>query len=237
MVVVSSDSCHSSSDGSAGPCSPESYPGTPQPMPPLPPSLYSTDPPVSSWLASSRPAAPRSAPTPTASPPTTGHKCQWSDCNKDIGRAGLVDHIRHAHVDIQRSSESYVCLWMGCKEGTTDKRVQSHPPQCTTSRADRQIVRMAVTDRSVTSRTVAQHIQSVMHHPVSAHTIRRHLHQSGLSTRCPLLCLPLTQNYRRLHSQWCDERRMWTAEWNDLLMSYTSVCNTTMVGFESGDTV
>ena len=41
--------------------------------------------------------------------------------------------------------------WM--QEGTTDRRVRSHPPQCTTSRDDRRIVRMAVTDRSATSRT------------------------------------------------------------------------------------
>ncbi|GFT81954.1 transposable element Tcb1 transposase [Trichonephila clavipes] len=51
--------------------------------------------------------------------------------------------------------------WM--QEGTTDRRGRSHPPQCTTSRKDRQIVHMAVTDRSVTSRTVAQHIVSVTH--------------------------------------------------------------------------
>ncbi|UYV77284.1 hypothetical protein LAZ67_15000336 [Cordylochernes scorpioides] len=95
------------------------------------------------------------------------------------------------------------------QEGSTDRRVRSHPPQCTTSRADRQIVRMAVTDRSVTSRTVAQQIQSVTHHPVSARTIRRRLQQSGLSARRPLLRLPLTQNYRRLRRQWCDERRIY----------------------------
>ncbi|GFV54919.1 transposable element Tcb1 transposase [Trichonephila clavipes] len=59
--------------------------------------------------------------------------------------------------------------WM--QEGTTDRRGRSHPPQCTTSREDRQIGRMAVTDRSVTSRTVAQHIGSVTHHSVSVHTI------------------------------------------------------------------
>ncbi|UYV70136.1 hypothetical protein LAZ67_7001932 [Cordylochernes scorpioides] len=101
--------------------------------------------------------------------------------------------------------------WM--QEGSMDRRVRSHPPQCTTSRADRQIVRMAVTDRSVTSRTVAQPIQSVTHHPVSARTIRRRLQQNGLSARRPLLLrLPLTQNHRRLCRQWCDERRMWTAE-------------------------
>ncbi|UYV70135.1 hypothetical protein LAZ67_7001931 [Cordylochernes scorpioides] len=108
--------------------------------------------------------------------------------------------------------------WM--QEGSMDRRVRSHPPQCTTSRADRQIVRMAVTDRSVTSRTVAQHIQSVTHHPVSARTIRRRLQQNGLSARRPLLLrLPLTQNHRRLCRQWCDERRMLTAEWNGIVFT------------------
>ncbi|GFW16212.1 protocadherin-like wing polarity protein stan [Trichonephila clavipes] len=40
---------------------------------------------------------------------------------------------------------------------------------------DRQILRIAVTDLSVPSRTVAQHIESVTHHSVSARTIRRRL--------------------------------------------------------------
>ncbi|GFT94897.1 transposable element Tcb1 transposase [Trichonephila clavipes] len=69
--------------------------------------------------------------------------------------------------------------WM--QESTTDRRGQSHLPQCTTSREDRQILRMTMTDRSTTSRTVAQHMDSVTHHLVSARTIRRHLQQSGLS--------------------------------------------------------
>ncbi|GFW37392.1 transposable element Tcb1 transposase [Trichonephila clavipes] len=107
--------------------------------------------------------------------------------------------------------------WM--QEGTTDRRGRSHPPQCTTSRMDRQIVRMAVTDRPVTSRTVAQHIESVTHHSVSARTIRRRLQQSGLSARRPLLGLPLTQNHRRLRRQWCDQRRMWAAEWNEVVFT------------------
>ncbi|GFS72230.1 transposable element Tcb1 transposase [Trichonephila clavipes] len=78
------------------------------------------------------------------------------------------------------------------QEGTTDRRSRSHPPQCTTSCEDRQIVRMAVTDRSVSSRTVAPHIECVTH-SMSARTIRRRLQQSGLSARRPLLGLPLTQ--------------------------------------------
>ncbi|GFX47375.1 HTH_Tnp_Tc3_2 domain-containing protein [Trichonephila clavipes] len=60
--------------------------------------------------------------------------------------------------------------WM--HEDTTDRRERSHPPQCTTSREDKQNVRMAVTDHSVTSRTVAQHMESVTHHSVSERTIR-----------------------------------------------------------------
>ncbi|GFS50674.1 transposable element Tcb1 transposase [Trichonephila clavipes] len=107
--------------------------------------------------------------------------------------------------------------WM--QEGTTDRCDRSHPPQCTTSREDRQIVRMAVTDCSVTSRTVAQHIESVTHHSVSARTIRRRLQLNGLSARRPLLGLPLTQNHRRLRRQWCDERRMWAAKWNEVVFT------------------
>ncbi|GFW91800.1 transposable element Tc1 transposase [Trichonephila clavipes] len=78
---------------------------------------------------------------------------------------------------------------------------------------------MAVTDRSVTSRTIAQHIESVTHHSVSARTIRRRLQHSGLSARHPLLGLPLTQNHRRLRHLWCDERGMWVAEWNEVVFT------------------
>ncbi|GFX51275.1 transposable element Tcb1 transposase [Trichonephila clavipes] len=59
---------------------------------------------------------------------------------------------------------------------------------------------MAVTDRSITSRTVAQHIESVTHRSVSARTIRRRLQQSGLSggigyhSRTPLVRIAGTLN-------------------------------------------
>ncbi|GFW82045.1 uncharacterized protein TNCV_771741 [Trichonephila clavipes] len=66
------------------------------------------------------------------------------------------------------------------------------------------------------------------------------VHQtSGIFARHPLFGLPLTQNHRRLHRQWCDERRMYAAEWKEVVFteSHVSICNNTMVGFESGDTV
>ncbi|GFV67585.1 transposable element Tcb1 transposase [Trichonephila clavipes] len=58
-------------------------------------------------------------------------------------------------------------------------------------------------------------------HPLkctSSHEDSR-LQQSGLSTRRPLLGLPLTQNHRRLHRQWCDERTMWVAKWNEVVFT------------------
>ncbi|GFX03699.1 uncharacterized protein TNCV_2112711 [Trichonephila clavipes] len=70
--------------------------------------------------------------------------------------------------------------WM--EEGTMVRCGRSHPPQCTTSREDLQ---MAVTDRSVTSQTVAQHIESVTHDSVSARTIRftaeRYVHKTSIA--------------------------------------------------------
>ncbi|GFX74445.1 transposable element Tcb1 transposase [Trichonephila clavipes] len=130
-----------------------------------------------------------------------GKKVAYRDCGLSFRKIGSL-------VGQNETTVMRICdRWM--QEDTTDRRGRLHPPQCTSSREDRQIVRMAVTNRSVTSRTVAQHIESVTHHSVSARTIRRRLQQqSGLSARRPLLGLPLTQNHRRLGRQWCNARRM-----------------------------
>ncbi|GFX16032.1 transposable element Tcb1 transposase [Trichonephila clavipes] len=129
-----------------------------------------------------------------------GRIVAYRDCGLSFREIG--SHVGRNQTTIMRICDG----WM--QEGTMDQRGRLHPPQCTTSHEDRQIVRMAVTDRSVTSRTLAQHIESVTHHSVSARTIRRRLQQSGLSARRALLALPLTQNHRRLRRQWCHERRM-----------------------------
>ncbi|GFX35990.1 transposable element Tcb1 transposase [Trichonephila clavipes] len=131
-----------------------------------------------------------------------------SDLPRDCGLS--FREIR-SRVGRNQTTVMRICdCWM--QEGTAKRRGRSHPPQCTTSREDRQIVRMEVTHRSVTSRTVAQHIESVTHHSVSARTIRRRLQLSGLAARRLLLGLLLTPNYRRLRRQWCHERRTWAAE-------------------------
>ncbi|GFX44124.1 transposable element Tcb1 transposase [Trichonephila clavipes] len=64
-----------------------------------------------------------------------------------------------------------------------------------------------------------QHIESVRHHSVTARTIRRRLQQSGVSARRLLLGLPLKQSRRRFGRQWCDERRISAAEWNEVVFT------------------
>ncbi|GFX77833.1 transposable element Tcb1 transposase [Trichonephila clavipes] len=112
---------------------------------------------------------------------------EWTPNDREIG-----SRVERNHTTVIRICDS----WM--QEGTMDRNGRSHLPQCTTSGEDRQIVRKAVRDSSVTSRTISQHIESVTHHPVSARTIRHRLQQNGLSARRSLLGLPLTQNHRRV---------------------------------------
>ncbi|GFS57097.1 transposable element Tc3 transposase [Trichonephila clavipes] len=141
----------------------------------------------------------------------TGRILAYREC-------GLTFREIGSRVGQNQATVMRICdRWM--QEGTTDRRAQLPQPQCTTSREDRKIVRMTVMDRSITSGTIAQHIESVTHHSVSARIIRHRLQQSGLSARCPLLGLPLTQNHRRLHRQWWDERRMWVTEWNEVVFT------------------
>ncbi|GFS60173.1 transposable element Tcb1 transposase [Trichonephila clavipes] len=77
-------------------------------------------------------------------------------------------------------------------------------------------------DRATTSGTVAQQIHFVTHHSVSAPTILHRLQQSGMSAGHPLLRLPLTGNPGRSRRQWCDERRAWTIDWNNIVLTHES---------------
>ncbi|GFU26713.1 HTH_38 domain-containing protein [Trichonephila clavipes] len=97
---------------------------------------------------------------------------------------------------------------------------------------------MAVTDHSVTSRTVAHHIESVTHHLVPPRTIRRRLQPSYLSARRPLLSLSLKQNHRRPHVNGAMKEGYGRQNGMkfSLLTNHASVCNIKKVGFESGGT-
>ncbi|PRD38252.1 UNVERIFIED_CONTAM: hypothetical protein NCL1_04035 [Trichonephila clavipes] len=92
------------------------------------------------------------------------------------------------------------------------------------------------TDRPVTSRTVAQHTESETHHSVSARSIQRCLQQSDVH------CLGSTLDSEPQTSPPPKKAMKEGYRWQkgiklSLLTSHASVCNSTMVRFESGDTV
>ncbi|GFV83013.1 transposable element Tcb1 transposase [Trichonephila clavipes] len=71
-----------------------------------------------------------------------GRIADYRDCGLSFREIG-------SRVGQNQTTVMWICdRWM--QEGMTDRRGRSHPPQCTTSSEDRQIVRMAVTDCSVT---------------------------------------------------------------------------------------
>ncbi|XP_055954623.1 zinc finger protein AEBP2 isoform X1 [Patella vulgata] len=41
--------------------------------------------------------------------------CQWLNCDISLKSTDLMDHIGQKHVETQSSSETFVCLWNGCK--------------------------------------------------------------------------------------------------------------------------
>ncbi|GFY12353.1 transposable element Tcb1 transposase [Trichonephila clavipes] len=91
------------------------------------------------------------------------------DRGRIAGNRYCALYFREIGSRVGQNQTTVMCIcdrWM--QEGTTDR---PHPPQCNTSLEDRQIVRMTLTDRSVTSRTVAQHIESVTHHSVPFDTV------------------------------------------------------------------
>ncbi|GFW88793.1 transposable element Tcb1 transposase [Trichonephila clavipes] len=79
-----------------------------------------------------------------------GRIVAYRDCGLSFRKTG-------SRVGRNQTTVMWICdRWM--QEDTTDRRGRFNPPQCITSREEKQIVCMAVTDRSVTSRTIAQNI-------------------------------------------------------------------------------
>ncbi|GFT41563.1 hypothetical protein TNCV_1964771 [Trichonephila clavipes] len=98
---------------------------------------------------------------------------------------------------------------------------------------------MAVKDRSITSRTVAHHFESITHFSVSARTIRRRLQQSsssGQDVHC--LVFPDAETQTSKQPTALKEGSGWQ---NGMKFTGQSsphlVHNTTMVVFEFGDTL
>ncbi|GFU01082.1 transposable element Tcb1 transposase [Trichonephila clavipes] len=98
-------------------------------------------------------------------------------------------------------------------EGRTARESGSGPRNVTSARDDRRLVRMALTDRTASSRQLAAQLSTATGVSLCASSIRRRLLQRGLRARIPLYRIPLTQNHGRLRWQWAYVHRSWQADW------------------------
>lgn len=78
----------------------------------------------------------------------------------------------------------------------------------------------ALRERTVTSTTLRGRLIQAANLNVSSRTIRRRLHESGLSSRRPAVRIPLTRAHRRARVAWCRQHLRWTRrEWSDVLFT------------------
>lgn len=127
---------------------------------------------------------------------------------------------------VQRNSSTVMRVWkQWTEENRTTRKTGSGRRKVTSARDDRHLVRMAVTDRTASSRQLAARWSTATGVLMSASSIRRRLLHRGLCARIPLYRIPLTANHRRLRLQWADEHRAWRADWQQVVFSDESRFN------------
>ena len=126
----------------------------------------------------------------------------------------IARHTGRADVTVAR------CWRQWIEEGTHTRQAGSGRPAVTTRRANRRIVRQARSNPTATIADIQRAVLPSLQHPVSASTIARRLHDTGLHARRPLRRLPLTPQQRRHRLHWCGVRIPWSpADWQRVIFS------------------
>ncbi|PRD33858.1 UNVERIFIED_CONTAM: Transposable element Tcb2 transposase [Trichonephila clavipes] len=110
-------------------------------------------------------------------------------------------------------------------EQETTRKTGTGRRKVTSARDDRHLLRMAVNDRTASSRQLAARWSTATGVLMSASSIRRRLLHRGLRARMPLYRISLTANHRRLRLQWTHEHRAWQAYWHQVIFSDESRFN------------
>ncbi|GFT47250.1 transposable element Tcb2 transposase [Trichonephila clavipes] len=90
-------------------------------------------------------------------------------------------------------------------ENRTTRSSGSGRRKVTTAHDDRHMLRMAVNDRTASSRQLAARWSTAIGVLMSTSSIHRHLLQRVMRTSVPLYRIPLTANHRWLRRQWAHE--------------------------------
>ncbi|GFU22955.1 transposable element Tcb2 transposase [Trichonephila clavipes] len=111
-------------------------------------------------------------------------------------------------------------LWKSFKTtGMCSRRHEGGRVRSTTPAEDRYIILSAKRNRRTTAQQVANQFLAASGKQISRKTVARRL-RGGLYARRPVVCVPLTRQYRTACLQWCREHHNWTEQdWADVLFS------------------
>ncbi|GFW94471.1 transposable element Tc1 transposase [Trichonephila clavipes] len=100
---------------------------------------------------------------------------------------------------VQRNSSTVMRVWkQWTDEHRTTRKTGSGRRKLTSTCNDRHLLRMAVKERTYSSRQVAARWSTATGVLMPTSSIRRRLLHRGLRARVPLYRIPLTANHRRL---------------------------------------
>ena len=94
------------------------------------------------------------------------------------------------------------------EEGRMHKRAGTGPRNVTTARDVRDLVRMAVTNRTASFKVLTRRWSTATGLDLSA-SVRRRVLRAELVARIPFRRLPLSRDHQRFKLQWARERRHW----------------------------
>ncbi|GFT54908.1 transposable element Tc1 transposase [Trichonephila clavipes] len=127
---------------------------------------------------------------------------------------------------VQRNSSILMRVWkQWTDESRTTRKTCSVRRKVMSARDEWHLLRMAVNDRTTSSRQMAARWSTATGVLMSASSIRRRLLHRGLRARVPLYKIPLTANHRPLRLQWAHELRAWPSDWYQVGFSNESRFN------------
>ncbi|GBM02387.1 hypothetical protein AVEN_138487-1 [Araneus ventricosus] len=92
------------------------------------------------------------------------------------------------------------------------RRSRSGRQRITTTADDHYLLQCARRRGTLTARQLASQLSAAAGRPISCQIVSRRLHEGGLFSRRPVVCVPLSPAHVRARLHWAHEHRSWTPE-------------------------
>ncbi|KFM59437.1 Transposable element Tc1 transposase, partial [Stegodyphus mimosarum] len=139
----------------------------------------------------------------------------WPACSPDMSPIEHVwDVIGRRLARDPRPVASADELWIVVRRPVAGRQ------RVTASAEDRYIAIVAKRNRRTTSTRVTSMVTASIGKAISAATVRRRLHMSGLYARVSRVCVPLSVQSRGARLQWCRQHVNWNvSDWGDVMLT------------------